>query len=241
MRFVPIERVYTEVQEEIGDDWYGEQPVYSEWCKTAIRKIASPVSFDFVIEELKVDENGYNVPICEDTYSVKALTPGKKKKELTKIFSNDCGFLKYPEYQKGNNEFGNGLLIVSSAPIIGNRHNIRWKVEDGSISFYNKISDSHVTVLSKKFKRDKYGKIMPAETDVEACAAYILWRIAKRTNWGQKEKRLPKYVIDNYDLEWTNKLGNARAEGAEMSASREYEFETMMHFRNLDIVSRNIT
>lgn len=230
MRFVPIENVFLEVQEEIGDDWYGEQPVYEKWVIDAISKISGKVSYVTSIEVEDVIDNGYRVPFCPDTKKVLGVLPGDRKKELSNIFARSCSYLKLPEFEPGNNDFGNGFLVITQG-LIRQNQGIRWKLEDGHIQFYEKLEEKKVTVLKKKIKRDKRGKVMVAETDVMACAYYILMRIARRTRWKQKEHRLSEAAIGSYDTLFTVNLMNARAEGAKLSKSREYELNQMMSFR----------
>jgi hypothetical protein len=238
MRFVPIENVFLAVQNEMGEDWQGEQPVYQAWVKDAIKKIASKVSFDRVIEVLNVNADKTTIDICDDTYGVQALLLGDKKNGLVDIFSKSCNHLKLPTYKSGDNEFGNGFLFIGH-DVKPASFNVRWSVRDSQIELQNETKERQVTVLSKKFKRDKKGKLMVAETDVNASAYYILQLMARRTRWRQKEQRLSLQDIAAYDVLFTNNLMDARAEGAKASQTRLYERNIMLSFKNTGAHSKN--
>jgi hypothetical protein len=230
MRFVPINNVFLAVQDEVGDDWNGEKPLYADWVKHAIKIISSPVSFDRVIE-VKSIEDKLRIKICDDTYGVQALALGDQKRKWANVFSNDCRFINLPTFIPGNNEFGNGFLVVAHG--IEHEHGMaNWTVRDGYVVFQNKVNNEKATLLSKKFKRDKDGKLMVAETDVMAAAHYILMKMARRTQWGAKEQRMTRGIIADYDQIFTNQVMNARAEGAKLSETQDYQLSQMQNFRD---------
>jgi len=231
MRFVPIENVFIEVQNEMGEDWQGEQPAYQNWIKDAQRRIYSKVTFDKVIEVLPVNKDQITVDLCPDTVGIKALLQGDKKKELADVFSNSCQQLNLPTFVPGSNEFGNGFFIVGH-DIKRETGGVRYVLRDGQIQFMQKVTVDKVTVLSQKHKRDKNGNLMVAQSDVMACAYYILQILARRSRWKQKEHRMSLQDVATYDLLFTNNLMDARAEGAKLSQTQEYERSQMMSFRN---------
>lgn len=228
-KFVPINNVLLVVADEVGDTWTGDQPVYEKWIKTAIGKINSKCSFDFVFK-LRDVKHQCNVCLDDDTQDVIGLTPGNYIEQCNNVFqSMNSGFItQLPPFIPGNTDFGNGYLFIDHG-----KHGLRgqcygWDVKDGTIIFHDKIQQSQVTTYEKQFKRDHNGSLMILETDVDAAAAYVLLMKARRSKWGPKEHRMSDNEIRVFEARWATNMGDARAKGSKMSASRQEEYAHYM-------------
>lgn len=227
-RFVSLNNALIIAAGELGEEWMGESPLYENWAKFAVKKIESKTSLAYVIKEYEL-QNKCQARICSDLFSVITILPGKHKKTCELSFHNvlnNANYLNIPEFQPGNTEFTTGSYFVNSLMPPDVPCTIKYIVRDGQIQLRQHLSDSHITVFGKGFKRAENGQIMIAETDVEAVSAYIISRIVARSRHGKQESRYTASDVNYFNNEWILACRNARAEGSRMSSSREAEYDS---------------
>lgn len=227
------------VQNEVGEDWGAEQPVWETWAKTAMKRIWGKA--DFVDKWDVVDiQDKCSIKVCSDAVAVAGLLMGDQLDGCRNVFNNNPSYrLKTPDFIPGDNEFGNGFLVVShGSNTISRWHGTNWKFANGDIVFQTPVDETKATIWTKSFDRDNLGTLMVPETAVEACAVYIMLMMSRRSQWGLKQSRINNQTIMMYEGRWNAEMCNARSDGSEMTVSRKEELFDLFRFRNRDNFTR---
>lgn len=198
-------------QNEMGDDWGGDAPIFETWVKSAIEKIDGKNSFDDKVDVVKL-ENQISLKLDCDVVEIKALIQGDQKDLCLEWINNNQGIRNIPEYIPGDGDFGNGFLFIDHGSQHRHFNNCRWKTVNGKLYFEKVQSATEFTLWSKSHKRDCDGNLLIKQTDLEAAASYILLNAARRTRWGKKEMRMSQQDIREFEFRWAANLGNARAQ-----------------------------
>lgn len=210
-RYVSANDAIILAQNEMGDDWGGEVPIFETWIKSAIEKIDGKYSFDDKVEVVKLEDQKFLKLNC-DVVQVKALIQGHQKEFCLDMINNNQGIRNIPEYIPGDGDFGNGFLFIDHGSQNKYFKNCNWQILRGNLCFEKVQSATEFTVWSKSHKRDANGDLLIKQTDLEAAASYILLQAARRTRWGKKDMRMDKGDIQSFENRWAINLGNARAQ-----------------------------